>query len=318
MKLHYLCPDINTPAGGVKKLYDHVDLLNRHGYAATLVHHVPGFRCTWFSNSTAVSYVSDLQFTKQDFLIIPEVYGPASAQFAPGVRKIIFNQNCYYTFSGYPLERDQHLTPYTNPEVVATLVVSEDSRCYVSQVFPGMRVYRMHVGINGQRFPYERRKRKQLCYMPRKHPEDAQQVLNILKFRGMLRDTNVVPIQNMSEQELVGTLRESLIFMSFGYPEGWPSPPAEAMSCGCVVVGYHGFGGKEYFNPDYCYPIEAADVKTFAATVEQVLRRYDAAPEEILAKGQQASQFMRDQHSPEREEADILAMWQELISLPAP
>jgi hypothetical protein len=32
-----------------------------------------------------------------------------------------------------------------------------------------------------------------------------------------------------------------------GIVRGFRFPPAEAMLCGCVVVGYHGKGGQEYF-----------------------------------------------------------------------
>ena len=30
----------------------------------------------------------------------------------------------------------------------------------------------------------------------------------------------------------------SILFLSFGYPEGFGLPVAEAMSCGCAVIGY--------------------------------------------------------------------------------
>ncbi|MBU1249401.1 MAG: glycosyltransferase family 1 protein, partial [Proteobacteria bacterium] len=31
-----------------------------------------------------------------------------------------------------------------------------------------------------------------------------------------------------------------------GFPEGCPLPPLEAMACGCLPVGFSGFGGWDY------------------------------------------------------------------------
>jgi glycosyltransferase involved in cell wall biosynthesis len=42
-------------------------------------------------------------------------------------------------------------------------------------------------------------------------------------------------------------LKESLLFLSFVNGEGLGLLAVEAMSCGCVVVGYDGMGGKEFF-----------------------------------------------------------------------
>ena len=47
----------------------------------------------------------------------------------------------------------------------------------------------------------------------------------------------------------------------------------EAMASGCVVIGYHGRGGKEYFQRSFSYPIEAGDIVGFAKAVESVLAR---------------------------------------------
>lgn len=55
-RIFFLCPDDNSNIGGIKKIYQHVDILNRHGYAAYVVHTRNGFRCTWFDNNTPIAY----------------------------------------------------------------------------------------------------------------------------------------------------------------------------------------------------------------------------------------------------------------------
>lgn len=52
--LFFLSPDDNSPVGGIKVLYRHVDILNENGFQAAIVHTKKGFRCTWFENQTRV------------------------------------------------------------------------------------------------------------------------------------------------------------------------------------------------------------------------------------------------------------------------
>ena len=66
-----------------------------------------------------------------------------------------------------------------------------------------------------------------------------------------LADFRIRPIVNLDETGVAACLRESLIFLSLGQHEGLPLPPAEAMACGAIVVGYDGFGGREYMRPEF-------------------------------------------------------------------
>ena len=207
--VYVLSPENNQPSGGVKILYRHADVLNRCGIDAAVLHQQPGFRCNWFENNTRVQYLPDVRMTADDFLVIPEIYGPnipALGQL-PNVgrqtRKIIFNQNCRYTFLGQTLEsvlqRDFALA-YNNPEeFVGAMVVSEDSKAYLEYAFPGLPVWRVHNSINVGQFAFSADKKKQICFMPRKNPEDALQVIGVLKLRGALNDFDVVAIQHTNE-----------------------------------------------------------------------------------------------------------------------
>src|SRR5690348_1693819 len=135
MNIYVLCPDHNAPSGGVKQLYRHVDVLNRHGFSATILHKQAGFRCTWFANTTRVeTYSRVIRSVMRDphsYLVFPEIYGPAIAEYAPGVKKVIFNQSGYYTFVGYSLDPRDLQSPYLDPDIVAALVVSDSTREYL-------------------------------------------------------------------------------------------------------------------------------------------------------------------------------------------
>ncbi len=96
MNIYVLCPDHNTPSGGIKKLYRHVDVLNRHGFSAAILHRKQGFRCTWFANNTGIeSYgraIKAMMHDPHSYLVFPEIYGSEIAEYAPGVKKVIFNR----------------------------------------------------------------------------------------------------------------------------------------------------------------------------------------------------------------------------------
>lgn len=308
-RVFVLCPDYDPPSGGVRKLYRHVDVLRAHGVEAWLVHTREGFRCSWFPNATPVAYAAGVRPTPADFVVVPEVYGPGLAGLHPGVPKVVFNQNAYLTFRGYSLDPADLRTPYASPEVVAAFVVSEDNREYLAYAFPRLRLVRVRYGIDTRLFAARGAKERAVAFMPRKHAEDAVQVINLLKHRGALAGWRVVPVDGRPEPEVAEVLGRSAVFLSFGQHEGCPLPPLEAMACGCAVVGYHGRGGREYFREEFCRPVEAGDVVGFARAAEGMLRTFDADPVGFRAAGEGAAAFVREHYSPAREEADVLAAW---------
>ena len=323
--VYVLCPETDRPSGGVKMLYRHADVLARNGFKAAVLHQQRGFRCTWFANTTPVTYLPDVRLTVNDFLVIPEVFGPRTFSLSdiPAIghacRKVIFNQNCYYTFLGHTFDSimsPAFALPYARPdEYIATIVVSEDSAAYMRFAFPGSRVFRIVNSINTRLFTFSDQKKPQICFMPRKHPEDAIQVLGLLRLRGKLDDFSVVPIDNASEADVARIMRESLIFLSFGYPEGFSLPPAEAMASGCIVIGYHGEAGREYFLDDLCCPIRVNDTVGFVTAIESVIGNWKRDPAPVREMARRASRHIHENYSAEREEMTILAVWRELMSV---
>jgi glycosyltransferase involved in cell wall biosynthesis len=194
-------------------------------------------------------------------------------------------------------------------------VVSEHSRDYLRYVFPQLRLFRIHYGIDKALFNFSADKKKQIAFMPRRLPQDIIQVINILKFRGALGDFELVPIDNKTEQEVAVILRESLIFLSFSDREGYGLPPQEALACGCIVIGYHGSGGKEFFDEAFCYPVDATDTIAFSRTVEKVIGECSENGASLREKAQLGAEFVLRTYSSEHEEADIINCWKTICAL---
>lgn len=326
--IYYLCPDSNRPAGGIKVVYEHVDILNENGFSAFVLHGQKGFRCNWFHNETRVSDVKKCRLREQDFLAIPELYGKYYAEgisrskkakvfwesFNTPAKKIIFNQGCYLTFGGHALWNHDNGVLYRDPSVLATMVVSKDSAEYLRYAFPGHRIYRVHNAIDPYRFSLELNKSKQICFMPESNPRDLLQIAKILEQRRNNSSFHLVPIENRTEQEVADIFKKSLIYLNLRYHEGWGLPAAEAMCCGCIVIGYHGMGGKESFDPEFCYPVETGNIIEFVKAIEQVISLHQNNPQLLREKSERASQFIRNNYSLAQQRDDVIDTWKRIMA----
>ena len=341
MAIYYGCPDKDYPVGGIRVIYRHVDTLNRNGFDAFVLHHYYPFRCTWFENTTRVAHevrypdlsrslparvgrralralgrppqidpLPALELTADDVLVVPEVM-PGLADIAPGVPKAIFNQNAYLTLAPFPLDVEPKELPYAKADLLGAIVVSEDSRSYLETLFPALRVRRVHHGIDPEIYAFSPHKKRQIAYMPRKNRHDVHQVLLRLRLTGRLEGWDVVEIADRTEAETGAILRESAVFVSSGHPEGFGLPAAEAMRAGCIVVGYHGYGGREFLTEELAFPVAVGDVVAFADRVAEILEKLETRPDDLRARAEQASRFIADNYSTEREELDLLAIWAE-------
>ena len=275
--IFFLTPDYDLPSGGIRVIYRHVDILNAAGLKATVVHQRPGFRCSWFRNSTSVTDVSKVRLRPSDLLVLAEVDGDLFCRLAPGTHHVIFNQNSHLTWTRGGDTVSRHYA--TNPYLVAILTVSQHSAEMLRYAFPAARIERIHLGLDQTLFYSELgRRRRRMTFMPRRGVDDAQQVLQILKGRDALKDWDIVPLDGLVHEDVAKALRASQIFLAFTYQEGFGLPAAEAMACGNYVIGYHGFGGGEFFDAGFSTPIPQGDVLGFAKAVEQAISLQETDP----------------------------------------
>ena len=179
---------------------------------------------------------------------------------------------------------------------------------------PSANVVRLHNSIDPSRFfPGPPRPRPVISYMPRRGFEEARQVLGILRGRGVLRGWEVRPLEGLSEDQVADQLRSTTIFLSLAYQEGFGLPAAEAMACGAYAVGFHGFGGREYFRPEFSHPVEPGDVLGLAHAVAEVIEREGLEPGWCQARGAAAAQFIAAEYSPDRERRDVVEAYSALL-----
>ena len=255
-----LHPDIKKPIGGAKQIHRLAEAIALCGRDVHIIQDDHSFHPGWFNSSVNTISFHDWKqryasfSPRRDIVILPETFLSHFTIYAPGLPKVIFNQNGSYTF-GIPGNSTSSLHPeevikvYSHNEIIQVFCVSihDESLLCDGLSLPRSRVSRLVNGIETNHFMPGPIKTRQIAYMPRKNFSHSQIVLSFLRRHPLLANWRFVPIAGCSQDQVVKILRESLIFLSFGHPEGFGLPVAEALACACAIVGYSGLGGKELF-----------------------------------------------------------------------
>lgn len=248
-RIIYLCPfpsDVIT--GGVKTAYRHAELLVEMGYDAWVWQ--PWGHPFWFkSQGRLIEGFSEETLRPDDVLVFPEVIG--FPEFGPLLHtrrpctKLLFCQNQYYVFNDLIPK-----TTYADLGFRDVFCSCRPIKAMLESVLGLKDVPLIPYDIDRDLFR-PRAKTLQIAAIPRKMPRHASMIG--FMFKAKYPDTRHVPfvvIENFTEDQLAQTLGESHILLSLSHFEGLGLIPIEAMASGCLIAGYHGFGGLDYARPE--------------------------------------------------------------------
>jgi glycosyltransferase involved in cell wall biosynthesis len=315
--IFYYCYSHERPSGGQKHTYQHVDILNRHGYKAFAFHTQKDFRLTWFDNETKVIDFESLKAIydkERDYLVLPEDLGTKLLEF-PG-KKVVFNKNVYHGFQVFGSERPPFY-PYLDPQLACIFAVSEHNREYLSFAYPHVKVIKVDPGIDANVFTYNpirRKKRMIACIL--KAPAMLLTLYHALQSRadaGLndLKDYEWVFLDGRTEKEVAEVLRDALIFIFTSVEEGLGRMPLEAMLSGSLVAGFASGPLKEYMPLGSMF--EVGDMLGMARFVESITGSFPGAEE----RWQQLSEAGRDKalaYSLKQQETSVIAAWEQILS----
>lgn len=340
------CPDTEGAFGGVKTIYRQVQVLSSMGYPAFVVHRDGRSRVSFFENTARVESFQNIDLHPEDLLVLPEVYQealnsgrdeamhrrlrralterlgrPASAiqldetraLVAQSSRIVVLNLNGFNVVKSFQAVGDDGLHPFDQPKVEAMIVVSRQNEQMMRLAFPTLPVHYFHKSVDPSIFQPVAPKENRICYFNRKRRETIRQVITIAKRRRSFRDFDVTAMQSLSEAQVARVMGSSKVFLSFSSTEGLPRPPMEAMMAGCIVVGFHGQGGRDYMLPELTHPVEADDYSSFIESLETVMDELVAHPEQMKEKAEAARRYVIENYSPEREEQELASIWKQLV-----
>lgn len=329
-RVFYLCPSHNHRQGGIKVMYQHVDLLSRNGFSAFILHEKTHsknsswdklltqvtkrkFRCSWFENQTPLKYLPTTKIRPTDIIVLPEIHGSQIIQTWPKNKKVILNQNHFLTFTNLDRNIKASSMPYLDPQVLGTITISPQITQSLKSISPRIKIFEVPNSINPEIFIPQTKKKNQIAYVVKKYNQDAQDILNRLKASPALKGWKIFPIQGRSEIEMAKILQKSKIFLNFSTREGFGLPPAEAMACGCLVIGYTGQGGEEFFKPEFSYPIPEKDISQFSHTIEKVVVGIKKNPSVCLEKGFHAAKYIHQNYSPSTQKNKLCQAWSKIL-----
>lgn len=302
----FLCIDRPHASGGVAVLYDAVRHANSAGLDATVVHGHQGFRHMNGDAHVPIGYSNRVALAENalwrpqslrqkfrqlrksferpidvpelrpcDVIVVPELMLPHALRAYPAHRKVVFSQNPYLYLDAVLAARRAGHDPIG--EVVLNLGISRNCMAAFDAVGATRTAY-FPVSPRLDLFPFCEGKSRTIAYMPRKRPAEGAVLADALRRRGHLRGFELVEIDELPPEEVARLIGKALVFVSLMKDEALGFPALEAMSAGCVVVGYTGHGTEEYFDCGTGVPVRDGDILGLIESVEQTIERLDSDP----------------------------------------
>lgn len=232
--------------GGIKIAYRCAEILSESGYEAMIWQ--PAGPPTWLDTTAAVIAELTVRITPEDILVFPEALSKPFLDLLkqrPPATKLLFCQNPYNLFGNEFFARQ---TP-RELGFAKILCVAHTTRNMLARVFGYDDIAFMPIAVDAEIFR-PRQKTMQIAFSPRKLRWHADIIRRLFatKFPHM-RHIPWKPIEGVSEARAAEIMGESHVYLALGHLESCPLMSLEAMSAGCAVVGYHGYGGLEYATP---------------------------------------------------------------------
>jgi len=274
MRIVFNLTSRNVNSGGSQILLEQMRFLKEAGFEVGVYYFTDLEYNIW--NNNLGGYYQPLtldQLGHNDLVVISEEFAFIAGDllYPRNIKYIMFNQGISASFAS-EINYNDHKFVYHH--ALAVMVNSEHSSVGVEKIFdiPKTKIVRYRIGINQQVY-YPEQKEKSICFLTFKNFKFAS-FMNAY-IRGRYPDWNIIGIDNLTRTETAAIFRKSKLLMTFGGPEGFGLPPLESALCGCKVIGFDGYGGKEYFKEPIFTTVNLLDHLDFIDKIDTVIANVD-------------------------------------------
>ena len=251
MATFFFFPPLPSMTGGMYVILTIAKHLHTIGHKSTLVFREYPPYLDKITPQIPTIHWDKLTLNKDDVWVVPEGWPMA---LIPGLqsqsRCVVYVQNWAYLHGKLPDNASWEQLPVT------MIAVSNPVAFFIKET-TGINAHILRPGINLNMFytptckSFKSQKRPiRIAWMPRKNKALAHQIQQTIKAKLSSCNSSTslewVEIHKKTPEEVSACLKTSDIFLATGFPEGCPLPPLEALACGCLVVGFGGFGGWDY------------------------------------------------------------------------
>jgi len=313
-RIVYFSPDPGEPSGGIENIYKHVEILKNAKFDAVLLQSNLDSKPSWFSTEV-IPQSADTSILDEDILVVPEGLGVWIRALHSIRRKVIFNQGAYFSFSnGFDHRYHPSYIPYLDPSVVATLVVSEDSKRYLEMLEPSHSIVCIPPSVNFNIFKPQTKKRS-ICYMSRRNERQVTQVVTLLRLRGACRDWQINCLEGLTRLEVAEELSQAALFLSFATEEGFSLPLLEAIACGAYIIGYRPMEYNELLREPFGNAIHFPNVREYVLCVEKFCKNWESNAWRVRWNhtSDLNRRFVRTTYSEIRSEQALVKFWGSIL-----
>lgn len=260
-------------SGGVDVHLHHIAMLRAAGVDAVLWLPQPGTPA-WMGEVPVVTGPT-LEVSADDLVVLPEAPIVPGTDPAPGARKIIFDQNHFYTYATWDGPLDGY--PGWSP-APAVWAVSEESAQVLRALNPALPVTVVPAPVDPAVFAPAARK-SGVALLPKKRPHEAVLLRRLLETDPRVPDGAVHVLDLVPRAEVARVLGEAAVFVALSHTDSFGLPVAEALMSGCLVAGYDGGGGVALFDAPGAWRVpEQRPLLLAERVVDLLVRQAELAP----------------------------------------
>lgn len=255
-------------SGGVDVHLKHIAILRAAGIDATLWLPQPGTP-PWMGE-VPVAAGATLEIGADDLIVLPEAPIVVGVDPAPGARKIILNQNHFYTYVTWdgPLDAYPGWTP-----APAVWAVSEESAQVLRALNPALPVTAVPAPVDPDVFSPAAHKRG-VVLLGKKRPHEAVLLRRLLEEHPRVPAGSVQVLDGVTRPEVARALAGAAVFVALSHTDSFGLPVAEALMSGCLVAGYDGGGGVALFEAPGAWRVPEQRPLLLVERVVDLLLRY--------------------------------------------